>query len=152
MPTYQCRVPSGLLTNEQKKRIANAITGRHSEATGAPTFFVQVIIDEDKGHDRYVGGSVAGDHIWINGDLREGRSSEQIANLMLNICQDVADISGINREDIWIYINTLKCDHMMEFGKVLPVAGRESEWFNTLPEELRRKLEALHLTHSEFML
>lgn len=152
MPTYFCRVPSNLLTHEQKVRIANAITARHSEATGAPTFFVQVIIDEDKGGDRYVGGTAAGDHIWINGDLREGRTSAQIEGLMLNIMQDVADISGIRREDIWIYINTLYCDHMVEFGKVLPQAGREAEWFASLPEELKQRLNDLDITHKEFML
>lgn len=152
MPTYQCRVPRGLLTNEQKKQVANAITNRHSEATGAPTYFVQVIIDEDTGHDRYIGGSTAGDHIWVNGDLREGRTSAQIEGLMLNICQDIADISGINREDIWIYINTLYCDHMVEFGKVLPLPGREQEWFHSLPDDLRRRLESLHLTHTQFIL
>lgn len=151
MPTYFCRVPRDLLTHEQKSRVANAITARHSEATGAPTFFVQVIIDEDKGHDRYVGGSAAGDHIWINGDLREGRSREQIESLMLNIVQDVADISGISREDIWIYINTLYCDHMVEFGKVLPLAGCEAQWFSGLPEGLKKRLQALDSTHKEML-
>jgi phenylpyruvate tautomerase PptA (4-oxalocrotonate tautomerase family) len=37
MPTYVCVVKAGVLKDEQKARIASAITRLHSEATGAPT-------------------------------------------------------------------------------------------------------------------
>ena len=55
MPTYVCSVPAGKLHDSQKSEIARCISNRHSEATGAPTYFVQVIIEE-KPSDRYLGG------------------------------------------------------------------------------------------------
>ncbi len=42
MPTYVCSVPPKSLDSSQKDQIAAAIAWRHSEATGAPSFFVQV--------------------------------------------------------------------------------------------------------------
>ncbi len=44
MPTYVCVVEPGLLNDEQKQRIASAITRLHGEATRAPTWLVQVVI------------------------------------------------------------------------------------------------------------
>ncbi len=55
MPTYVCSVPRGSLTSAQKQEIANAISRDHSEATGAPKFFVQVVIEEDESAARYLG-------------------------------------------------------------------------------------------------
>ncbi len=44
MPTYVCSVPPKKLSSSQKSEIAKSISNRHSEATGAPPFFVQVVI------------------------------------------------------------------------------------------------------------
>jgi phenylpyruvate tautomerase PptA (4-oxalocrotonate tautomerase family) len=56
MPTYVCSVPPKSLSDDQKDQIAAAIGRRHSEATGAPSFFVQVIIEESDTTRRYLGG------------------------------------------------------------------------------------------------
>ena len=61
MPTYVCVVKAGLLNNQQKQRIASAITRLHSETTGAPTWLVQVVIDENEQRQRYLNGTPA-DH------------------------------------------------------------------------------------------
>jgi phenylpyruvate tautomerase PptA (4-oxalocrotonate tautomerase family) len=58
MPTYVCSVPAGSLTITQKTAIAEAIARIHSEATEAPRFFVQVIIDENQSVDRFLGGQL----------------------------------------------------------------------------------------------
>jgi phenylpyruvate tautomerase PptA (4-oxalocrotonate tautomerase family) len=68
MPTYVCSVPEGSLTITQKPAVAEAIARIHSEATGAPQFFVQVIIDENQSVDRFLGGQLTTNHIWIRGD------------------------------------------------------------------------------------
>ena len=53
MPTYVCYLPRDRFDREQKARIAGAISQRHSEATGAPSYFVQVMIEEtDAGDNR----------------------------------------------------------------------------------------------------
>ena len=56
MPTYVCVVKAGLLNDEKKQRIASAITRLHTETTGAPTWLVQVVIDENEQRQRYLSG------------------------------------------------------------------------------------------------
>ena len=90
MPTYVCVVKAGLLNNLQKHRIAAAITRLHSETTGAPTWLVQVVIDENEQRQRYLSGQPADHQIWIRGDIRAGRTSEQRQRLMLGIVQAVS--------------------------------------------------------------
>lgn len=153
MPTYYCLAPAGQLSEQQKQQMAHAITARHSEATGAPGWFVQVIIEEESpARTRYIGGSPAHDHIWIHADIRAGRSREQLQPLMLNLMCDVAAISGIGEESIWIYLNNLAPDNMVEFGHVLPLPGDEQAWFEGLPESLQQKLIALGVEHRRFIL
>src|SRR5258708_12375383 len=65
MPTYVCPVPAGSLTITQKTAVVEAIARIHSEATGAPQFFVQVIIDENQSVDRFLGGQLTTG--WQNG-------------------------------------------------------------------------------------
>ena len=57
MPTYVCYLPPAVYDSEQKAKIADAIGRRHSEATGAPPYFVQVQIEETRA-DRFLGGRI----------------------------------------------------------------------------------------------
>src|SRR4029077_12124342 len=88
MPTYVCSVPAGSLTITQKTAVAEAIARIHSEATGTPQFLVQVIIDENQSVDRFLGGQLTTNHVWIRGDIRAGRTEEQREQLMLHIIRD----------------------------------------------------------------
>ena len=110
MPTYVCVVKAGLLNNLQKHRIAAAITRLHSETTGAPTWLVQVVIDENEQRQRYLSGQPADHQIWIRGDIRAGRTSEQRQRLMLGIVQAVSEISGVEESAIWVYLCNLAPD------------------------------------------
>jgi phenylpyruvate tautomerase PptA (4-oxalocrotonate tautomerase family) len=152
MPTYFCAVKTGLLNDEQKRRIASAITRLHSEATGAPTWFVQVVIDENQQRQRYLGGQPADGHIWIRADIRAGRSSEQRQRLMLNIMHAVSEISGVEESSIWVYLCNLAPDDMVEYGRVLPLPGKEAAWFDALPPELQRYLTSLGVEKEKFTL
>jgi phenylpyruvate tautomerase PptA (4-oxalocrotonate tautomerase family) len=92
MPTYVCYLPPDLCYAEQKAKIAKAISERHSEATGAPPYFVQVQIEETRA-DRFLGGQLTQNHIWVRGDIRAGRTPDQRTNLMLNIMRDISLIT-----------------------------------------------------------
>jgi len=143
MPTYVCSVRSGLLDEKQKTEIAKAITRNHHEATGAPPYFVQVVIDESTTAQRYLGGEPASDQLWIRADIRSGRTAEQRRSLMLAIVRDVARIAGIEHRSIWVYLCNLEPTDMVEYGQVLPLPGREHEWFDSLPSDLRDYLTSL---------
>lgn len=152
MPTYVCAVPPGSLSDEQKDRIAAAIGRRHSEATGAPAFFVQVVIEESAATRRYIGGTPAGAHIWIRGDIRTGRPEAVRSALMLAIMKDVSAIADVPETSIWVYLCGLEPTDMVEFGHVLPSPGGEQAWFKALPAELQTTLNALGASADGFRL
>ena len=87
-------IAAGPFQRRTEEQIATAISQRHSEATGAPPFFVQVIVDETRA-DRYLGGKLTGEHVWIRGDIRAGRAEGARTQMMLKIMQDVTRITGI---------------------------------------------------------
>jgi phenylpyruvate tautomerase PptA (4-oxalocrotonate tautomerase family) len=152
MPTYVCSVPPGILSEDQKTRIAVAISHRHSEATGAPSFFVQVVIEESESTRRYLGGELTNAHIWIRGDIRAGRSEQTRQQLMLNIMKDVSSIASIREEAIWVYLCNLEPTDMVEYGHVLPQPGGEQGWFENLPPSLQKYLKALVSNQKTFRL
>ena len=151
MPTYVCYLPRDRFDTEQKARIAAAISQRHSEATGAPSYFVQVMIEETDA-DRYLGGQLASDHIWVRGDIRAGRTENQRTTLMIKVMQDISRITGVKEENIWIYVCNLMATDMIEYGHVLPMPGKEKAWFESLPETLQAYLEKLGTTRDNFRL
>lgn len=152
MPTYVCSVPAGSLSDDQKDRIAVAIAQRHSEATGAPTFFVQVVIEESKTTRRYLGGQVSGSHIWVRGDIRAGRPEAVRSTLMLAIMKDLSAITGVPEDSIWVYLCNLVPTDMVEFGHVLPAPGQELAWFEALPQDLQAYLKGLGAERETFRL
>ena len=152
MPTYVCSVPPRLLDDEQKVEIAQAISQRHSEATGAQPFFVQVQIDETPSRQRFLGGTLTNDHIWIRGDIRAGRPDDVRQRLMMNIMQDISRIADIPTSSIWIYLCNLAPADMVEHGHVLPLPGQEKQWFVSLPETLQQYLTSLGMRSGEVRL
>ena len=150
MPTYVCSVPAGSLNAAQKILIAQAITRIHSESTGAPQFFVQVIIDENKSVDRFLGGRLSANHFWIRGDIRAGRTEDQRKTLMVQIVKEVSQIAGISEESIWVYLCNLEPTDMIEYGHVLPAPGNEKAWFERLPQSLQDYLAGLGTTKNNF--
>src|SRR5437870_4808576 len=152
MPTYVCVVKAGLLNNLQKHRIAAAITRLHSETTGAPTWLVQVVIDENEQRQRYLNGEPADHQIWIRADIRAGRTGEQRQRLMLSIVQAVSEISGVEASAFWVYLCNLAPDDMAEYGRVLPLPGAEQAWFEALPPDLQHDLTSLGVEKEKFVL
>jgi phenylpyruvate tautomerase PptA (4-oxalocrotonate tautomerase family) len=152
MPTYVCSVPPKSLSDDQKDQIAAAIGRRHSEATGAPSFFVQVVIEESDTTRRYLGGELSGAHIWIRGDIRAGRSEAVRSALMLAIMKDVSAIAAVSEASIWVYLCNLEPTDMVEFGHVLPAPGDEQAWFERLPPDLKTYLTGLGAKRETFRL
>src|SRR5260370_24438818 len=75
MPTYTVTCVEGTLDAPKRAKIASAITRIHSETTGAPTYFAQVIFTEVAPDRHFVGGSpLKGHQGFVNGQIR-GRPS-----------------------------------------------------------------------------
>jgi phenylpyruvate tautomerase PptA (4-oxalocrotonate tautomerase family) len=152
MPTYVCYVPPNSLSDDQKDQIAASISRCHSEATGAPSFFVQVVIQESDKTRRYLGGELSGAHIWIRGDVRAGRTKSVRSELMLAIMRDVSAIAAVPEASIWVYLCNLEPTDMVEFGHVLPAPGDEQNWFDGLPPDLQTYLTGLRAKGETFQL
>jgi phenylpyruvate tautomerase PptA (4-oxalocrotonate tautomerase family) len=150
VPTYVCSVPPKSLSDDQKDQIAAAIGRRHSEATGAPSFFVQVVIEESDTTRRYLGGKLSGGHIWIRGDIRAGRSEAVRSALILAITENVSVIAAVPAASIWVYLCNLEPTDMVEFGHVLPRPGEEQLWFEGLPPALQSYLSGLGAKQETF--
>lgn len=144
MPTYICRAPQGLLSRNSRAELAAAITAIHSEVTGAPGTFAQVLFEDIGMDDCFIGGKpLAGPHCFIQGHIRAGRSALERAELIRKMVPAVCAILGVPRYAIWIYLSELPSRAMSEFGHILPEPGDEEEWLAKMPDEDRRRLMSL---------
>lgn len=145
MPTYFCTSASGRLTVEQKANIAGEITRIHSEVTGAPTSFAQVIFREVVPDDWFMGGKpLTHEHIFIYGHIRAGRAAVDKVRMIRLMAEAVALAAQVeSRRAVWIYLNELAPRQMIEFGHLLPEPGDEHDWMRALPAEDRDFMQAI---------
>src|SRR6478672_13035975 len=109
MPTYFCLSPSGRLTAEQKRKIAGEITRIHSEVTGAPSFFSQVIFHEVNPSDWFIGGlPLIHEHIFVYGHIRAGRAAVDKTRMIKLMAEAVALMAQAESgRAVWVYISEL---------------------------------------------
>ena len=58
MPTYTVKFSNLKISNSQKKNLAKKITNIHNITTGANTYFAQVVFNNSKRGDHYMGGKM----------------------------------------------------------------------------------------------
>jgi len=144
MPTYRCTAPAGLLNVEAKAAVAREITRAHKAVTGAATFFAQVVFDEVPEGSYYLGGSPeAGPHIFVNAQIRAGRSEPVLQELVKALIDGVARAAGLPRLAVWVYLTELPARRMAEYGHVLPEPGSEALWLDQLPSDDRAHMLAV---------
>ena len=143
MPTYNITAASGLIPTPAKQRIAQEITRVHSKATGAQTFFAQVIFTDVAEGNHFIGGvPLKAEHIYVHGFIRAGRAAERKLELIENLVQAVSSATLIDTRYIWVYISELPPAQMVEYGHILPEPGSESAWLEAMPEADRRYIES----------
>lgn len=136
MPIYQCASPHGLLTDEMKARVAEAITDAHVEATGAPRVFVHVFFNELPPGIAYSAGGLDNKITGITGSIREGRPLEVKQKLIQQICKSWSEITGQPEKQVVAGLTEIDSDVTMEYGLILPHPGGETEWFATNADTL----------------
>lgn len=142
MPTYNVSAASGLLSAPVKARIAQEITRVHSEATGAQSFFAQVIFHDIADGNHFLGGRpLASNQVFVHGHIRAGRNAEQKRSLIVNLVDAVSAATSIEKRTIWAYIAELPPAQMVEYGYVLPEPGTEQAWLDAMPEGDRGFIE-----------
>jgi phenylpyruvate tautomerase PptA (4-oxalocrotonate tautomerase family) len=143
MPTYTVRTTNLSLDDDRRQRIASAITEAHSGNTGAPGYFAQIFFETAPQAAHFIGGQPnSTPHVYVHGLIRAGRTAEQKRGLMDDIRDHVRDVAGVGAEDIWVYVQEIVAEQMIEFGRTLPEPGRETEWREAFSpekiEEFRR--------------
>jgi phenylpyruvate tautomerase PptA (4-oxalocrotonate tautomerase family) len=128
MPFYTCVHKDGVLTDQNKRAIAEGITDIHCGLTGAPRHFVHVLFQRYEPRDCYTGGEpsrVAN----IRGSVRLGRSQEtkekllhQITELWSKVCP------GSALGDIVVSLAEVPGSNVMEGGVLLPHPKDDDTW------------------------
>lgn len=129
MPVYRCNTPAGTLSQDQRDEIATAIADIHSNATGAPTKFVQVLFFEtpeanDSGYPS--------PH-FIDASIRTGRPPETRQAITDGLTHALSTIGGVPRDSIGVKITDSPASWSMEAGQTLPEPGQESAEGHTNP-------------------
>ena len=144
MPTYTVITSNLALDERKKKSIAEGITSIHSKTTGANTYFAQVIFNETKKNNHFMGGKVVEDEqIYLHGQIRTGRPKEIKDDLIDQLKKLLAKETALDQSSVWVYIVDLEPSQMVEYGEVLPASGQEKVWFDNLPDKLKKKLQSL---------
>ena len=144
MPTYTVKYSNFKLSQKQKNLIAADITATHSKFTGANSFFAQVIFHKNEKNSHFMGGKVIRTkEIFLNGQIRAGRTSKLKKQLILGLKKILIKNTKLRSDFIWVYLEDLLPEQMIEYGEVLPKSGQEKKWFNSLTPNLRKRLRKM---------
>ena len=144
MPTYIVKCSNFNLSQKQKNLLANDISNTHSKFTGANTIFAQVIFQKNEKNSHFMGGNlVKTKEIFLNGQIRAGRTSKVKKKLILGLRKILIKNTNLRKENVWVYLEDLLSDQMIEYGEVLPKSGQEKKWFNSLNPSLRVRLRKI---------
>ena len=144
MPTYIVKYSNIYLSQKQKNSIAIDISNTHSKFTGANTFFAQVIFQKNEKNAHFMGGKIVKTkEIFLNGQIRAGRTLKVKKKLILGLRKVLIKNTKLRSDFIWVYLEDLLPAQMIEYGEVLPKSRQEKKWFNSLTPSLRKRLKKM---------
>lgn len=147
MPVYMVYVSAGHLSPEMKGEVARAITDAHRDLTGTQHFLAQISFQEQPTGNVFLGGvEQGGDLIFIHGHHRVGRPVDLKHRLAAKIVDDVAKVMNVGKRHVWLYIDEIPANQMIEYGRFLPEPGQENAWFNAIADDEKEFMKSnVHL-------
>ena len=144
MPTYTVTISNLNFNSKKQKEIAQEITKIHNIVTGANSYFAQVIFNNTKKRNHFMGGKIVKEpSIFLLGQIRSGRSKKTKDRLISNLKNIIVKKSKLDETQVWVYIIDLPPSQMIEYGAVLPESGKEKQWFMGLSNKLKKKLSSI---------
>ena len=144
MPTYTIKTSNLRLDKKKKNKIAKGITETHNKITGANLYFAQVIFQENKKDNHYMGGKLVKEkQIFLQGQIRAGRTKSIKNKLIIALRNSIIKNCGIDKDNSWVYLLDLPPEQMIEYGEILPKSGKEINWFKSLSKSLQIKLKKI---------
>ena len=144
MPTYFVNLSNIKLKKNVKEKLAKQITKIHNKATGANKYFAQVIFNDTKRGNHFMGGKIVSkSEIFIYGHIRSGRTSKVKNKLIKGLREIIKENTKLKKDNIWVYLLDLRPNQMIEYGEILPQSGDEKNWFKNLPTELKIRLNKI---------
>lgn len=123
MPLYVCNAAKGAIADDAKPKIAADITRIHCDVTGAPPEFVHAFFVEEA-PNQPLGEKTA----FLFGSIRSGRTDEQKAQIVSQMCASVETHAGISLSDIDMVTVDVPASWVLEGGAIMPEPGEEAEW------------------------
>ena len=97
MPTYTVTTSNVNLNSKKQKELAKGITKVHNVVTGANTYFAQVIFNNTKKKNHFMGGKIVKEpSIFLLGQIRAGRPKKTKDKLI----SDLKNIIGLTYDPI----------------------------------------------------
>ena len=144
MPTYIVSSSNIRLKKNIKEKLAKQITKIHNQATGANKYFAQVIFNDTKKGNHFMGGKIVSkSEIFIYGHIRSGRTTKVKNKLIKGLREIIKENTKLGKDNIWVYLLDLKPNQMIEYGEILPKSGGEKKWFKNLPTKLKTRLNKI---------
>ena len=120
MPTYTVINSNFNLTSKQQDKLAKGITKVHNVVTGANTYFAQVIFNNTKKNNHFIGGKIVKEpSIFLLGQIRSGRSKKTKDKLISDLKSIIVKKSKLDETQVWVYIIDLPPSQMIEYGALL---------------------------------
>ena len=144
MPTYFVNSSNIKFKKNIKEKLAKQITKIHNQATGANKYFAQVIFNDTKKGNHFMGGKIVSkSEIFIYGHIRSGRTTKIKNKLIKGLREIIQENTKLKKDNIWVYLLDLEPNQMIEYGEILPKSGGEKKWFKNLPTKLKIRLNKI---------
>jgi phenylpyruvate tautomerase PptA (4-oxalocrotonate tautomerase family) len=61
-----------------------------------------------------------------------GRPADLKHRLAAKIVDDISKAAGVEKRHIWLYVDEMPANQMIEYGRFLPEPGQEQAWFDAI--------------------
>jgi len=79
----------------------------------------------------------------VHGTIRGGRDSATKDLMLVELMRVVSISAHLEEHCIQVYLSDIPARQVLEFGKTLPLPGKEAAWFDSIPQSLKDRLLSL---------